>query len=265
MTCFVDLMDQIRSVDQVDALGFQLRQKLSENANRFRMRMADGDGLAFFLGIAERELKLLANRGNFLDIIEKRNIAVGAAKAGVLRGVIGHCRGGRATVNEEEIVLAKDGHKVGHERTVGCGQRSLVVIDSNSVGDVLQHHVHSLRDLRRSHPGVELLRFVDFIAEGFHGQMKHYLITTAVGLFGDFAGVGISGKEGKSERVRKGEDGIGGGTVVAHVVQDDGKTRSRSTRGGLRMRGGMSLGSLTEIGTEIPRRFGIVATNQADK
>jgi hypothetical protein len=249
----------------VDALGFHLGQELSESAKRFRMRMADGDGLAFLLGVVERKLELLANRGKFLDIIEKRNIAVGAAQAGVLRGVIGDGSGGGAAVNEEEIALTKDGHKVGHERTVGRGTGALVVIDANCVGDVLQHPVNSLRDLKRSHPGVELLRFVDFIAEGLHGQMEHYLKTTAVSHFGDFAGVGISGKEGKSKRVRKGEDGIGGGTIVAHVVQDDGETRSAGTSGGLGRRRGMSLGSLTEFGTEIARRFGFVATNQADK
>ena len=227
--------------------------------------MADGDGLAFFLGVAQSKLELLANRGNFLDIIEKRNIAVGAAKAGILRGVIGDGSGGGAAVNKEEIALTKDGHEVGHKWTVGRGTGALVVIDANRIGDVLQHSVHSLRDLKRSHSGVELLRFVDFIAEGLHGQMEHYLITAAVGLFGDFAGVGISGKEGKSERVRKGEDGIGGGTIVAHVVQDDGETRSAGTSGGLGMRRGMSLGSLAEFGMEIPRRFRAVATNQADK
>ena len=249
----------------MDTLSLHLWQELLEGAKRFRMRMADGDGLAFFLGFAERELELFANRGNFLDIIQKRNITVSAADAGVLRSVISDGGGGGAAVNEEETALTKEGHEIGHEWTVGRGSGALVVIDANRVGDLLQHLVHSLCDLRRSHSGMELLRFVNFIAEGLHGQMEHHLITTAVGLFGDFAGVRISGKKGESERVRKGEDGIGCGTIVAHVVQDDGKARSAGTRGGLGVRRGVPLGSISHFGTEIRRRPGVIATNQANK
>ena len=94
----------------MDALSFCLGQELVERAKRFRMWMTDGDGLAFFLCHAQSELELLANRGNFLDIIEKWNVTVGAADRGVLRGVIGDGGGGGAAVDEEEIALAEDGH-----------------------------------------------------------------------------------------------------------------------------------------------------------
>ena len=110
-----------------------------------------------------------------------------------------------------------------------------------------------------------MLRFVDFIAEGLHGQVEHDLITAAMSLFRDFPGVGVSRKERKSERIRELEDGIGGGTIVAHVVQNDGEARSTGAGGGLGMRRGMSLGSFPQFGTEIPRRLGIVTTNQTGK
>ncbi len=227
--------------------------------------MSDGDGLAFFLGIAERELELLANRGDFLDIIEKRNVAVGAAKAGVLRSVISDGGGGGAAVNEEEIVLTKDGHEISHKRAIGSGQGALVVVDANGVGHVLQHSVDGVGDLRRSHPGVELLCFVDFIAERLHGQVEHDLVTAIVGLFRDFAGKRVGGEEGKSEGVRKSKDGISGGTIVAHIIQNDGQTRGARARGGLGMGRGMSLGGITQFGMEISCRLGIIASSEADK
>ena len=81
--------------------------------------MADGDGLALFLCFAQGELQLLANRRDLLYIIQKRNITVGAGHAGVLRGVIGEGGGGGAAVNEEQIMLAQNGHEIGHQRAIG--------------------------------------------------------------------------------------------------------------------------------------------------
>ena len=43
---------------------------------------------------------------------------------------------------------------------------TLMVIDTNGVGNVLQHAANEVGDLRRGHSGVELLRFGHFIARG---------------------------------------------------------------------------------------------------
>src|SRR5208337_273352 len=70
---------------------------------------------------------------------------------------------------------------------------------------------------------VKLLRLGHFVSEGLHGQMQHDLVTAAVGFFRDLAGIGAIGEEGKSERVRKSEDGVGNRAIVAEVVENDGE------------------------------------------
>ena len=227
--------------------------------------MADGDGLAFFLGVAQGELQLLANGRDLLDIIQKRNIAEGAGNAGVLRGVIGDRGGGGAAVDEEQVTLTQNDHEIGHQRAIGGGQGALMVVDTDSVGDVLQHGAHDLGNLRRGHSGVELLRFGHFIAERLHGQMQHDLIAAAVGFFRDLAGIGVIGEEGKSERVRKSEDGVGHRAIGAEIIENDGETRSADTSGRRRMRRGVSLSRIACLGTEVSGRFGIVTSGEANK
>ena len=227
--------------------------------------MADGDGLTLFVRVAQGELQLLANGRDLLDIIQKRNIAEGAGNAGVLRGVIGEGGGGGAAVNEEQVVLAQNGHEIGHQRAIGGGQGALMVVDTNGVGDVLQHAADDLGNLGRGHSRVELLRFGHFITEGLHGQMQHDLIAAAVGFFRDLAGIGVIGKEGKSERVRKGKDGVGNRAIAAEIIENDGEARSADTSGGRRMRRGVFLSRIACLGTEIPGRFGIVTSSEANK
>ena len=229
------------------------------------MGMADGDGLALFLGVAQGELQLLANGGDLFHIIQKRDIAESAANAGALRSVVRDRGGGGAAVNEEQVARAQNGHEVGHQRTFGGGQGTLMVVDTDDVGDVLQHGAHHLGDLRRGHSGVELLRFGHFVAERLHGQMQHDLVAAAVGFFGDLAGIGVKGKERESERVRKGEDGFGSRAIGAEIVENDGETRSAGAHRGLRMRRGMRLGRMACPGTEISGRCGIVTSREARK
>jgi len=252
-------------VDEVDALGFGLGQKLAQSTQRFRMGMTDGDSFAFFLGVAQGELQLLANGRNLLDIIQKRDIAESAANAGVLRGVVGEGGGGGAAVNEEQVVLAQNGHEIGHQRAIGGGQRALVIVDADDVGNVLQHGAHGLGNLRGGHPGMKLLRFGHFVAQRLHGQMQHDLVAAAVGFFGDLAGIWVKGKEGKSERVRQGEDGVSRRAISAEIVENDGETRSACAGIGPRMRSGAFPGRLACFGTEIPRRFGIVTSGETSE
>jgi hypothetical protein len=95
--------------------------------------------------------------------------------------------------------------------------------------------------------------------------MQHDLVTAAVGFFRDLAGIGVIGEEGKSERVRKSEDGVGNRAIGAEVVENDGETRSTGAHRGLRMRRGVSLSRIARFGTEIPGRLGIVTSGEASK
>jgi hypothetical protein len=95
--------------------------------------------------------------------------------------------------------------------------------------------------------------------------MQHDLVAAAVGFFGDLAGIGVIGKEGKSERVRKGEDGVGNRAIGAEIVENDGETRSAGAGGGPRMRRGSFLSRIACFGTEVPGRLGIVTSGKASK
>ena len=55
--------------------------------------------------------------------------------------------------------------------------------------------------------------------------MQHDLVAAAVCFFSSLTGIRVKGKEGKSERVREGEDGGGSGAIGAEIVEDDGETR----------------------------------------
>jgi hypothetical protein len=227
--------------------------------------MADGDGLAPFLSVAQGELQLPADGGDLLHIIQKRNIAESATNAGVLRSIVSERGGGGAAVNEEQIAPTQNDHEVGHQWAIGGGQGALMVVDTDSIGDVLQHGADDLGNLGRGHSGVKLLRFGHFVAEGLHGQMQHDLVAAAVGFFRDLAGIRVKGEEGESERVRKGEDGVRSRAIGAEIVENDGETRSAGAGGGRRMRRGASLNRIACLGTEIPGRFGIVTSSEASK
>jgi hypothetical protein len=95
--------------------------------------------------------------------------------------------------------------------------------------------------------------------------MQHDLIAAAVGFLRDLAGIGVIREEGKSERVRKGEDRVGNRAIGAEIIENDGETRSPGTSGGRRMRRGVSLSRIACLGTEIPGRFGIVTSGEARK
>jgi hypothetical protein len=95
--------------------------------------------------------------------------------------------------------------------------------------------------------------------------MQHDLVAATVGFFRDLAGIGVIGEEGQSERVRKGEDGVGNSAIRAEIIENDGETRSADTSGGRRMRRGVALSCIACLGTEVPGRFGIVTSGEASK
>ena len=153
----------------MDALGLHLGQELAESAKGLRVGMADGDGLTLLLCFAKGELQLLANGRDFLHIIQKRNITVSAANASVLGGVIGDRGGGGAAIDEKQIPISQNVHEIGHQRAVGGGEGTLMVVDADDIGDVLQHGAHDVGNLGRGHTGAELLRFGQLVAKRLHG------------------------------------------------------------------------------------------------
>jgi len=95
--------------------------------------------------------------------------------------------------------------------------------------------------------------------------MQHNLVAAAMGFFGDLAGIRVKGKEGKSERVRKGEDRVSSRAIGAEIVENDGEPRSACAGSGSRMRGGAFPGRIACFGTEIPGRLGIVTSGKASE
>lgn len=92
-------MHKVGSVDQLNAALLRLRQNLAEGLQRRRMWMTDSDGPSLFFRAAESQFELLADRGDFCDIIEEGNIPEGGAHSQALRGVVGDSRGGGTTVH----------------------------------------------------------------------------------------------------------------------------------------------------------------------
>ena len=187
------------------------------------MRVADGDGLAFFAGAAERQFELFAHSGYLGDIVQEGNIAEAGAHAVTLRGVKGHGGGGGAAVDVKKIVLTEDGHKLGHERRIGGGLRALMIVYADDAGDVAEKLIDERRNLELGHARMKFLRFGLFVADGLHREMEHDLITAAMSFLGDFDGVFVIGEHGDGERVGEGKNGLGSGAVGAEIVEDDGE------------------------------------------
>ena len=215
-------MDQVGGVDEVNALSFDLGQEFGKGSQRLRVRMADGHGFLFFARLLNSKLDLAANRGDLLNIIEKRHIAESAGHTGGLGAIVGDGGRGGAAVNEEKMVGAEKGHKFGHEARIGSGERTLMIVDTDRRGHALEHGVQDRRDLRGRHARAKLLGFRDFVGERFHREMKHDLIAAATGLLGNLRGVGMIGEDGEGQGIAKREYGIHGGGVRGDVVEDDG-------------------------------------------
>jgi len=86
------------------------------------MRMANGYGLPLLMRILGSDFQLMANGGNFLNIIKERHVAEGAGDTGVFGCVVSDGGGGGAAVDEKELVIAKNGHELGHELRIRSGE-----------------------------------------------------------------------------------------------------------------------------------------------
>lgn len=123
----------------MDALGPCLRQEFREGPERGGMGMTDGYCLASLMRVFGGNFQLTAHGGYFLNIIEKRNVTKGAGHASVLCRIISHRSGSGATVNKEELVIAKHGHEVGHQLRIGRRERALMVVHSGRKRNSVEH------------------------------------------------------------------------------------------------------------------------------
>jgi hypothetical protein len=73
---------------------------------------------------------------------------------------------------------------------------------------------------------MEFLRFGHFVSNGLHGQMKHDFVAATVRFFRDIDGMRVMGQYGDGQRIGQSEDRIGGGAIVAEIVEDDCETRT---------------------------------------
>ena len=155
-------------------------------------------------------------------------------------------------------------HEIGHERGIGGGQRALVIVDANGIGDVLR----ACRP-RRSEIWDEVIPEWSccdswhLIAEGFHGQMQHHLVAAAVGFFRDLAGVGVM-RGGRKE-----SEGKGGRKTESAAERSVPKSSRMMARRGAPARAAdegcgvaCPLSRVARFGAEIAGRFGIVASRR---
>lgn len=212
----------------MDALGFGLREEFGEGAQSFRMRMANGNGLFFFVCILEGEFQLTADCADLLNIIEKRHIAEGARNASSLSAIEGDGGGGGAAVDEEEMAMAENGHEFGHQLGIGSGERALMIVHPDGVGHGREHRVQGGGNLRGRHTGTQFLGFGGFVGQRFHGEMEHDLIAAATGLLRNLSRAGMVREDGKRQRVVEREDGISNGRVGGDIVKNNGKARPRN-------------------------------------
>ena len=248
----------------MDALGFGLGEKFGEGAEGFRVRVSDGDGLAFFVGIFGGEIQMVPDGAVFLNIIEEGNVAESARYAGGLCCVEGDRGGGGAAVNEEKIVSAEKGHEPGHEARVGSGERALMIVDARGVGHAGQHGIQLRRDFGRRHAGTKFLGFAGFVGERFHGEMEHDLVAAAMSLLGNLRGAGMIGEDRERQRKVQSENGIDGRGIAGNIVENDSEARFRN-RGARRMRGRAGFGSTVRMKERIDRRFDFAATTEGHR
>src|SRR5208337_2023568 len=118
----------------------------SEGAERRGMRVANGYGLALLSRIFCGKIQLTADGADFLNVIEKGNVAEGASDAGRLRGFVGDRGGGGAAVYEEKSTCAKQRHEFSHELWIASGTRALMIVHSRGVRHGAQHRTQDVRD-----------------------------------------------------------------------------------------------------------------------
>jgi len=168
------------------------------------MRVADGNPFPAFLCVPDGPLDLLANGRDIANVIEKRNVSERRTDVSRLRRVVGDRGRGSTAVDKKEVALAKLRHQIGHDERVGGHERTLMIVDACRVRDRAQHLGERTRDFSGRHAFAELLRLGRLVADGFHRQVKHDLVTTLASLLGDLRRMRVVREDGESERVMQG-------------------------------------------------------------
>ena len=134
-------MDEVRGVNEADAAGLCFGEHFGEGAEGFGVRVADGDGFPFFLGVFEGKRQLVADGAHIANVVKERHVAGSGVDAVGARGVEGDGGGGGAAVDEEEIAAAEQRHQFIHELGVGSGERALMIVDAGGVRNGGEHAV----------------------------------------------------------------------------------------------------------------------------
>ena len=197
------------------------------------MRMADRHCLSLIAGASQCKLELSADRDYLGDVIEEGNVAESRSNSKIPRCLVRHGSGGGAAVDIEEMMIAQDGHQLIHQRGVSCSLRSLMIVDTGGIRNILQKLSDLLRNLLCRHTRTELQRFGRLVGDRLHRKVKHDLESTAMRFLGDFPRVFVIGQYRDREGEPQLEDGFGRGTVATKIVDDDRQTSAASGLAGI--------------------------------
>src|SRR5579859_3800970 len=121
--------------------------------------MSDGDGLSLCARAAKSQVKLLAHRGDFINVIKEGDIPEGGADAQALCAIVGDRRGGGSAIHVEEIPSLKYRHQLFHESGIGGGLGALMVVDAGGIGNASHHPFEKQGNTVRGHSWMEFVRF----------------------------------------------------------------------------------------------------------
>jgi len=217
---------EVRSKNQADALLPEPGKHLAQRGDSLGMRMADSNRFALLAGIPNGKFDLFSDGFRIEGIIQE-HFARSGRNAEAASGVVSDGGSRGTAIDEEKPAFAQVRHQGGHEGRVRRRFGAFVVVHPRGVRHGGQHSGQHGADLGGRHAGAE---FDDAGWRSFrirlHGQMQHHFVTAAGSLVGNFNRQRKMRKDRNGQRVRKRQDGVVFGAVIAHVVQDDGQARA---------------------------------------
>jgi hypothetical protein len=94
--------------------------------------------------------------------------------------------------------------------------------------------------------------------------MEHDLVAAAVGIAGDFGGMGMIGKDGEGQGIPQGEDGVDSGRIRGDIIENDGEARA-GRDGVRRVRGSVGFGRTVRLQERLNRGFDPAAAGQGKR
>ena len=131
-------MDELGSEDQTHTLGLRCGENFAQSSKSGRVSMTNRDGFSFLTRAPQRQLDLPADRSDLRDVIEERDVAESGSHPETLRRIVRHGRRSGAAVHVEKLVFAQNRHEFGHQRRIGGGLGSLVIVDAHDARNVLK-------------------------------------------------------------------------------------------------------------------------------